>query len=141
VSLRDRRGFGLSTRRGSGQAAVELTPLIDIVFQLLIFFLLTATFQDNPSFRVKLPKAKNRDTTHEPKAVVVTLGPKGEFEVDGKQVDARELELRLCNAAEGDASTGINIRADEATPHQYVVKVLDIAKGCGLERLGILHGK
>jgi biopolymer transport protein ExbD len=141
LSLRHPGGGLRPHRRGARQAAVELTPLIDIVFQLLIFFLLTATFQNNPSFRVKLPKAKNTDVTQEPKAVVVTIGADGVIEVDGKPVDMRELQMRLCTAAEDDSTTGVNIKADEATQHQYVVQVMDIAKECGLERLGILHGR
>jgi len=140
VSLRGRTG-GLRARRRDQSSGVDLTPLIDIVFQLLIFFLLTATFQNNPAFNVKLPKAKNRDVSQEPKAVVVTLSSGGELEVDGNQVDARELELRLCAAAKADATTGVNIKADQATQHQFVVQVMDIAKTCGLERLAILHGK
>ncbi|MCH9679970.1 MAG: biopolymer transporter ExbD [Deltaproteobacteria bacterium] len=111
------------------------------MFQLLIFFLLTTTFQNNPSFRVKLPKANNSDVRQEPKAVVVTVGSDGRFEVDGKGIDEYELKVRLCNAASGDASTGVNIRADASTQHQHVVKIMDLAKGCGLERLGILHGR
>jgi biopolymer transport protein ExbD len=126
--------------RRRGTALVELTPLIDIVFQLLIFFLLTATFQNNPAFRVQLPKAENRDTVQEPKAVVVTLSAAGEIEVDGEVVDERELELRLCAAAQDGETTGVNIKADEATQHQFVVTVMDVAKTCGLQKLGILHG-
>ena len=79
--------------------------------------------------------------SQEPKAVVVTLSSAGELEVDGKRVDARELEMRLCAAAKADASTGVNIKADQSTQHQFVVQVMDIAKTCGLERLGILHGR
>ncbi|MCA9654191.1 MAG: biopolymer transporter ExbD [Myxococcales bacterium] len=120
---------------------VELTPLIDIVFQLLIFFLLTTTFQNNPSFKVKLPKANNTDVRQEPKAVTVTVSADGKLEIDGKVVDDAELEARLCNAANADSTTSVNIRADAATEHQYVVKVMDVAKSCGLERLGILHGR
>ena len=143
------RASGLRARRRArqGGAVVDLTPLIDIVFQLLIFFLLTATFQVNPSFQVKLPKAQNRDTTAQPKSVVVTVDPSGVMEVDGNRVDARELALRLCKAAEeskgedGTISVGVNIRADESTPHRHVVGVMDAARGCGLQRLGILHGR
>jgi biopolymer transport protein ExbD len=127
-------------RRGRGQANIDLTPLIDVVFQLLIFFVLTATFQNNPSFKVKLPKAKNQDVTTEPKAVVVSIGSSGEVEIEGKRVDDRELQMRLCSAAQADETTGVNIRADESTAHQHVVKVMDLAKTCGLEKLGILHG-
>lgn len=139
MSLRG-RGRGLRRSRRDRSVLVDLTPLIDIVFQLLIFFLLTATFQNNPAFNVKLPKAKNREQVEEPKAVVVNLDSTGRYEVDGKVVDARELELRLCAAAQADAATGVNIKADQATQHQFVVQVMDIAKSCGLERLAILHG-
>ena len=128
-------------RRRKNELSIDLTPLIDVVFQLLIFFVLTSTFQNNPSFRVKLPKAKNRDVTQEPKSVVITIGKEGRIEVDGKTVDERELEMRLCAAAQADATTGVNTRADEATQHQFVIRVMDAAKGCGLERLGILHGR
>jgi biopolymer transport protein ExbD len=126
-------------RAKRGELQIDLTPLIDVVFQLLIFFVLTSTFQNNPAFKVKLPKAKNRDTTQEPKAVVVTIGSGGEMNVDGKTVDARELGLRLCAAAQLDPTTAVNIKADASTEHQFVVEVMDAAKGCGLERLGILH--
>lgn len=129
-------------RRGARQgAAVELTPLIDIVFQLLIFFLLTATFQNNPSFRVKLPKAKNTEVSQEPKSVVVVVGEDGTFEVDKKVVEPRELEMRLCAAAQQDENTAVNVKADGQTAMQHVVTVMDLAKGCGLVKLGILHAR
>ncbi len=139
MSLRARQQ-GLRARRRSSPL-IDLTPLIDVVFQLLIFFVLTSTFQDNPAFNVQLPKAENREQVQEPKAVVVTLNAEGAYELDGQVVDERELELRLCAAAQDPETTGVNIKADQATQHQYVVTVMDIAKTCGLQKLGILHGK
>lgn len=142
MSFGDRASGLRERRRARGQgAAVELTPLIDIVFQLLIFFLLTATFQNNPSFKVNLPKADNQDIRQEPKAVVVTIGLDGKMEIDNKPVDDRELQMRLCKAADTDDATGVNIRADESAAHKHVVRVMDVARECGLERLGILHGR
>lgn len=136
------RAKGLrARRRNNAGVVIDLTPLIDVVFQLLIFFILTTTFENNPSFKVKLPKANNADVKQEPKAVVVTVTADGRVEIDGNVVDDAELERRLCNAANSDESTGVNIRADAATEHQHVVKVMDLAKTCGLERLGILHGR
>ncbi len=133
---------GLRHRRNRSAVAVELTPLIDITFQLLIFFLLTATFQQaNPSFKVKLPKAKNQDVSTETKALVVNINASGEIQVDGKVVDPRELELRMCAAAQEGNTSGVNIKADESTPHKDVVRVMDTAKLCGMEKLGILHGR
>lgn len=139
MSLRARQQ-GLRARRRSSPL-IDLTPLIDVVFQLLIFFVLTSTFQDNPAFNVQLPKAENREQVQEPKAVVVSLNAEGAYELDGQVVDERELELRLCAAAQDPETTGVNIKADQATQHQYVVTVMDIAKTCGLQKLGILHGK
>ncbi|MBK6917769.1 MAG: biopolymer transporter ExbD [Deltaproteobacteria bacterium] len=133
--------FARRSKRRRGEVSIDLTPLIDVVFQLLIFFVLTSTFQNNPSFRVKLPKAKNREVTQQPKALVVTIAKDGSIELDGKAVDARELELRMCAAAQSDETTGVNIRADEATEHQHVVRVMDAARTCGLDKLGILHGR
>jgi biopolymer transport protein ExbD len=141
VSLHARTAGLRSRRRADRSAMIELTPLIDIVFQLLIFFLLTATFQNNPSFRVKLPKAKNQEITQEPKAVVVTISNAGVMEVEGKRVDLRELQLRLCSTAEADPTTVLNIRADASTEHQHLVNVMDTAKACKLEKMGILTGK
>jgi biopolymer transport protein ExbD len=141
VSITDRTKGLRARRRNQGNVLVDLTPLIDVVFQLLIFFILTTTFETNPAFQVKLPKANNADVKQEPKSVVVTVTSDGRVEIDGKQIDDAELEARLCNAANSDDSTGVNIRADAATEHQHVVKVMDKAKSCGLERLGILHGR
>lgn len=142
MSLGDRASGLRARRKARGQGAVvDLTPLIDIVFQLLIFFLLTATFQNSPSFKVNLPKAENRESSQDPKAVVVTLSHEGLMEIESKPVDARELELRLCRTAESDPSTAVNIRADAATAHRHVVAVMDVARKCGLRRLGILHAQ
>ncbi len=138
-----RRGGGFLEkyrRRRGTEVAVELTPLIDITFQLLIFFLLTATFQQqSPSFKVKLPKASNRDRARDAKAVVVAISKDGRLQVDGKEVDDRELELRLCAAVERGRPS-VNIKADADTPHRFVVRVMDVAKRCKMEKLGILHG-
>ena len=142
MSLRGPDRGGLRHRRNRGTVAVEMTPLIDITFQLLIFFLLTATFQQaNPSFKVKLPKAKNKDVSQDAKAMVVNINAKGEFQVDGVVVDPRELEMRMCTAAEAGSASGVNIKADEATDHRFVVQVFDTAKVCGFEKMGILHGR
>ena len=141
MSLHARTAGLRSRRRADRSAMIELTPLIDIVFQLLIFFLLTATFQNNPSFRVKLPKAKNQEVTQEPKSVVVTISNEGVLEIDSKRVDLRELQLRLCAAADEDPSTAVHIRGDAATQYQHIVDVMDTAKSCGLEKMGMLTGR
>lgn len=130
---------GKHSRKRPGGALVDLTPLIDVTFQLLIFFLLTATFNTDAAFKVKLPKASSNEPATESKALVVEISEDGRFEVDRVLVDDRELQLRLCNAAKDKQISTVNIKADEKTRHEKVVQAMDVAKTCGIEKLGILH--
>ena len=133
------RGKAGRKRPGSGGNLVDLTPLIDVTFQLLIFFLLTATFNNDAAFKVKLPKATANDPATETKAIVVEISEDGRFEVDKKIVDEAELQTRLCMAAKEIGASTVNIKADQNTKHEKVVQAMDVAKACGIEKLGILH--
>lgn len=130
---------GKHGRKRPGGALVDLTPLIDVTFQLLIFFLLTATFNTDAAFKVKLPKASSNEPATESKALVVEISEDGRFELDRVIVDDRELQMRLCNAAKERQVSTVNIKADEKTRHEKVVQAMDVAKTCGIEKLGILH--
>jgi biopolymer transport protein ExbD len=138
------RGGHAGGLRGRGKniidsAAVDLTPLIDVTFQLLIFFLLTATFNTDAAFKVKLPKASASEPATESKSIVVEISEDGRFEIDRKVVDGAELQTRLCMAAKEAQITTVNIKADQNTKHEKVVQAMDVAKACGIEKLGILH--
>lgn len=130
---------GRHSRKRPGGAVVDLTPLIDVTFQLLIFFLLTATFNTDSAFKVKLPKASSSEPASETKTMVVEISEDGRFEVDHVLVDDRELQMRLCNAAKDKQIATVNIKADQNTRHEKVVQAMDAAKVCGIEKLGILH--
>lgn len=139
-----RGGRGGGGLRGRGRAVtdgavVDLTPLIDVTFQLLIFFLLTATFNNDAAFKVKLPKATANDPATETKAVVIEISEDGRFHVDKMVVDEAELQTRLCSVAKETEASTVNIKADQNTKHERVVQAMDVAKACGIEKLGILH--
>jgi biopolymer transport protein ExbD len=140
MNFRGRGGGGLRKRGGNVEGmTIDLTPLIDVTFQLLIFFLLTATFNNDAAFKVKLPKATANDPATEQKAIVVEISEDGRFEVDKVVVDEAELQTRLCMAAKESQISTVNIKADQNTKHEKVVQTMDIAKTCGIEKLGILH--
>ncbi len=141
MNFRGRGGGGGLRRRGGNVEGmtIDLTPLIDVTFQLLIFFLLTATFNNDAAFKVKLPKATANDPATEQKAIVVEISEDGRFEVDKVVVDEAELQTRLCMAAKESQISTVNIKADQNTKHEKVVQTMDIAKTCGIEKLGILH--
>ncbi len=131
---------GLTSRRGdTGGAVVDLTPLIDVTFQLLIFFLLTASFRNESAFKVQLPKAKTQEPATEKHAVVVKISDTGEYEIDRTRVDAHELEVRLCRSQKNNPEgVTINIKADKNARHERLVQVLDLARTCGIKKMGIL---
>jgi biopolymer transport protein ExbD len=141
MNFRGGHGGGLRSRGKNiiDSAAVDLTPLIDVTFQLLIFFLLTATFNTDAAFKVKLPKASASEPATESKSIVVEISEDGRFEIDRKVVDGAELQTRLCMAAKEAQITTVNIKADQNTKHEKVVQAMDVAKACGIEKLGILH--
>ena len=138
MSMTGRGGHLRHRRRGNAGAIVELTPLIDIVFQLLIFFLLTATFQEDSSLDVDLARAKNQEKSQRAEAVVVSISEGGTFEVDQILVDPGALESYLCGQSSGGKRT-LHIRADKDSRHEDLVRAMDLAKTCGFESLGILH--
>jgi biopolymer transport protein ExbD len=137
VSLQANQRGARRLRRARG-GIIEMTPLIDIVFQLLIFFLLTATFQDQSSLDVELARAKNQEKTKEQQAVIVSIDSEGRLEVDKKLVDERELEMRLCKE-KNSGKTTLHVRADKDSRHETLVNAIAVAKGCGFRQLGILH--
>jgi biopolymer transport protein ExbD len=139
VSIASRGAGHLRHRRRRNQGSLlDLTPLLDVVFQLLMFFLLTATFQESSSLDVDLARAKNQQKAARAEAVVVSISALGAFEVDKILVDPGAMESYLCAQAAGGKTT-LHIRADRDSKHEDLVYAMDLAKTCGFESLGILH--
>ena len=124
-------------RRRAAQAVLDITPLIDVVFLLLIFFLLTATFVTNPSIPVNLPKASARVTRRVRKDLVVTVRSTGEIEFGGKVMDIPELKLRLQKVVKKRKNVKLLIRADTQAVVGRMVDVMSLARDLGIDRFGL----
>ena len=123
------------TRRGA--AEINLTPLIDIVFQLLIFFLITTTFVQNPGIDVELPKASAQPRQGEPETVIIAVTEDGRIVHEGRVVSTEELTTRLEEHHRQRPSAMVIIQADTNTSHGKVVDVMDIARTVGFQALAI----
>lgn len=120
---------------------INMTPLIDIVFILLIFFLMTSTFIRDSGFKVDLPSASADNADEIFDALVVQVTARGEIVLQGTTTDPESLQQELTRiqadlAANGQTPT-LMIQADEDAPHGAVVKVLDTARQVGLTNLAI----
>jgi biopolymer transport protein ExbD len=127
VNLRPRR---------RAQADINLTPLIDVVFLLLIFFMVSTTFRDEARLRVQLPQAQGEPVAaEEPEMIRILIDRLGSFHVNDQVVADRETGTlaRALEGALGDrAGLPVLIQADARTPHQAVMRALDAASRAGL---------
>ncbi|GIX22764.1 MAG: biopolymer transporter ExbD [Gammaproteobacteria bacterium] len=130
--------FGRSRRDGEG---VNLTPLIDVVFILLIFFMVTTTFQREAALAVSLPQASPEPEQAPPDVLEVTIGAEGKVYVGGRElVDGRLATVKraLQEMAAGRKDRPLVIRADARTAHQNVVTVMDAAAQLGIAHVSIV---
>ena len=120
---------------------VNLTPLIDVVFLLLIFFMVSTTFEEESEFEVVLPEASQEAENDDRDSLVVSIDAAGRYEIGGVVIESgRRLLLRrtLVDAVEGRRDEPVVIRADGRTPHQSVVTLMDVAASLGLNRIAIV---
>ena len=124
--------------RRLGQAvAVELTPLIDVVFLLLIFFMASTTFLRETELAIELPQAVAGGVSSAA-AVEVRVDAAGRYAVDGVALPDDELDtLRRALAEQSGAEGEVVVAADARTPHEAVVRVLDAAGRNGLTNIRI----
>ena len=120
-----------------GLTEINLTPLIDVVFILLIFFLITSTFVQNPGLEVQLPKASSAPPSTDQSSIVITVTDQGRIIHHGEAVAIDELEIRLKNLHEKSPEQLIVVQADQATQHGQVVEVMDLARKVGFNMLAI----
>ncbi len=116
---------------------INLTPLIDVVFLLLIFFMVSTTFTRDTQLSIDLPQAAGEEAQREEREVEVVIGRNGEYAVNGKAlVNSQEATLKAAieTAADNDVSLPLIITADANTPYQAVVTAMDAAG-----QLGFVH--
>ncbi|NOX65236.1 MAG: biopolymer transporter ExbD [Chlorobi bacterium] len=114
----------------------HFSSLTDIVMLLLIFFLLTSQFVIQTGVKVKLPGAVNNEQTV-PSRIVVSITEFGKIYVGQDEVTMDALALKLEEIKKNAAEENVIIRADKATNIDLVIKVIDAAKGVGIDKFTI----
>jgi len=102
-----------------------MASMTDIVFLLLIFFMITSTLVSPNALKVLLPNSSSKTTGKQ--TVSVTITPELTFHVNAKFVNADGLESALQTLLQGEEKPGIILHADKSVPLEYAVKVMDIA--------------
>ncbi len=127
-----------SAPRRDGGDLLDLTPLIDVVFLLLIFFMVSTTFIREPGgIRVDLPHSDTQEFIQEGEEVVVKIDGDGTIYVDDVPVTEDALKRELQRAVQADPGTTVIIKADREVEHGQVVRVMDLAKRIGLVKMAV----
>lgn len=120
---------------------VNITPLIDVVFLMLIFFMVSTTFQKESAVKVDLPKASQQEEQEtDEQFVEVTVNSAGEYFINRAKVlnrDPKTLKAAILKHAGSNNERPFIIRADAKAPHQSVVTVMDVAGQLGFTRISI----
>jgi biopolymer transport protein ExbD len=120
---------------GDRDAVVNLTPLIDVVFLLLIFFMVTARFQeDERDLAVTLPEAEHGETLEDlPETIFINVRRDGTFTMGAELLDRDSLGRLLRRAKRQNPRQKVIIRADHEVAMRHPVVILDLCTGLGIE--------
>lgn len=118
---------------------VNLTPLIDVVFLLLIFFMVSTTFERESQIKVQLPEAAAQEPMEQERKVLdITIDAEGRFYVNQKEVvntDVATLKLAIGKAVGDKRDLPVVITADATASYQSVIKAMDAASQLGLNQM------
>lgn len=128
---------GLMKRNEEEEAGeIDLTPMLDVVFILLIFFIVTSVFVTEAGIDVTKPEASTAgDTSGD--LILIAVGPSGDIWIDGDQIDPRfirsRFELRLADAP----NSAVIIQADQNSNNEQVLLILEAARDANIEDVRI----
>jgi len=117
---------------------ISLTPMIDVVFLLLIFFMVTTTFNKQTEIKISLPEAQGETAQSDNKTLRLTIDVDGKYYVNNKQLLNQQLttlQKALIEAAGDNRELPFIISADAQTAHQAVISALDIAAKSGFTKI------
>ncbi len=115
---------------------LDISPLIDCVLQLLVFFMLSSTFA-SPKLDLALPKAESTDGMTDTSAIVISIDAAGNVLVDHERIGMGDLDARLAELAPSGRS--VTFRGDAQVPFQTFMSVLDSVKRAGFSVLDLAH--
>jgi len=125
---------------GEDEPEVNLTPLIDVVFLLLIFFMVSTTFEQQSRIQIELPEATATAAETENETLEIVIDAQGRYFIGERQVvnsEVKTLKSAISKAVDGRESLTVIIRSDASTPYQAVITALDATSQLGLTQISL----
>ncbi len=127
-------------RHLKSEAGIILTPLIDMIFLVVIFFMINASMALNPAIKVNLPRAFSGKSVIE-KQVVVTILSDGAIYIGKERVTKRDLPEVVKEQLRKIKRKGVFLQIDEDVKYRYVVEVIDILRVAGITGISLVTSK
>ena len=127
-------------RQRKKDQGVNLTPLIDVVFLLLIFFMVSTTFTKETHLKVELPEADGAVTTEQPESIEILVALDGSYSVNGQALVNRQIRTIIAALKEisaGSTDIPLVITADPNTTHHSAVTAMEATSKAGFINLSI----
>lgn len=119
-----------------GNATIDMTPLIDVVFILLIFFILTASFQQQNSLKIERPQSTVNDADDRV-SLVVTVDKSGTIWLDNKNIKLALLTARIKERVAGSGASSAVIQVDKQVQSGRLIEVVDKIRIGGVDNVAI----
>ena len=116
---------------------MDLTPLIDVIFQLLLFFMLSTTFRNSPSFEVQLPEVSSDQMIQDDNSWTLTVTKDKEILSENGTLKRNELVSVLQEKVRENPKLSLVIEADQELSHGTVVDIMDVAQQAGVQTVQI----
>ena len=127
-------------KRSREKAEIKIAPLIDMVFILLIFFIVTTSFVSETGLTVERPASRSAESLQS-KSVLIGIGPLGEIYISGRRIGLFSLKPILENKLRNQPNLSAVLVADKATPADLIVRVMDELRLSGVERIALATEK
>jgi len=119
---------------------LNLTPLIDVVFLLLIFFMVSTTFEKQAKLKIELPEASVNPVASEGQELVISISQKGVFFVNSNELinaQSQNLKNALQKIVEDSRDMPVIIKADANAAHKHVVMAMDVLGNMGFQKVSM----
>lgn len=118
------------------ESEVNLTPMLDVVFIMLIFFIVTATFIKEPGTDILRPEALTAEVKPTV-SVLVGINAANEIWIDKKRVDVRSVRANLERLIAENPKGGLVVQADAGAKNELLMEVLNAARGAGIQQVAV----
>jgi biopolymer transport protein ExbD len=128
---------GLTSKKADEQPGeIDLTPMLDVVFILLIFFIVTSVFITEAGIEVTKPIASTVDPRNKD-LILIAVSPQGDIWIDGEQIDPRFIRARFELRLAESPNSSVVIQADQAANNEYVMQILAAARDAEISDVSI----